>query len=78
MCVVIMMHLAHYIQVADLLVARPNVAAHLRRVHRHLLVDEFQDTNAVQRRVMDALCLHAGSGRVTVVVRRCRLTPPSG
>ena len=40
--------------------------AALRASHTHLLVDEFQDTNALQLRLLELLC-PAESGRITVV-----------
>ena len=43
------------------------MAERLRTRHRYLLVDEYQDTNAVQQRLVDCLVLGGRSGRLTVV-----------
>jgi len=49
----------------DLLEARPDVAAELRDRYREILVDEYQDTNAAQERVIQHL---AGTGERLAVV----------
>jgi DNA helicase-2/ATP-dependent DNA helicase PcrA len=44
---------------ADLLDEHPDVAEAYGRRFRHILVDEFQDTNAVQFSIVRQLCAHA-------------------
>ena len=39
----------------DLMEKAPDVAEHYRRRFRHTLVDEYQDTNVVQARIVDAM-----------------------
>ncbi|MBN2129455.1 MAG: ATP-dependent helicase [Sedimentisphaerales bacterium] len=41
--------------VVELLQARPQIAQHIRTIYRHVCVDEFQDTNHAQYRVLTAL-----------------------
>lgn len=40
----------------ELFTTRPNVLARVRNRYRYLLVDEFQDTNPMQSRLLDLLC----------------------
>jgi len=42
----------------------PVIAAEIRGLYDHVLVDEYQDTNPLQSRILRALCT---SGRITVV-----------
>lgn len=42
----------------------PAIAEQIRALHDHVLVDEYQDTNPLQSRILRALCPH---GRITVV-----------
>ncbi len=49
----------------DLLTAKPEVVAELRDRYRAILVDEYQDTNAVQERLLELL---AGDGSYLTVV----------
>lgn len=42
----------------------PAIAAQIRALYEHVLVDEYQDTNPLQSRILRALCPH---GRITVV-----------
>jgi len=42
----------------------PVIAAEIRGLYDHVLVDEYQDTNPLQSRILRALCTH---GRITVV-----------
>ena len=60
----------------DLLQAFPDVAEHYRRRFRHVLVDEYQDTNHAQyvlvRELVGARSARRASGRLTAPARRCR------
>lgn len=49
---------------ALLLEQAPPIAEQIRRLHDHVLVDEYQDTNPLQSRILRALCTN---GRITVV-----------
>lgn len=49
---------------ALLLEQAPTIAQHIRDQYEHVLVDEYQDTNPLQSRILRALCTH---GRITVV-----------
>lgn len=49
----------------DLLLARPEVAAEYQNRFRHILVDEYQDTNALQAAIVKTLA--AGYGNVMAV-----------
>jgi DNA helicase-2/ATP-dependent DNA helicase PcrA len=42
----------------------PVIAAQIRALYEHVLVDEYQDTNPLQSRILRGLCTH---GRITVV-----------
>ena len=42
----------------------PVLSAQIRALYEHVLVDEYQDTNPLQSRILRALCTH---GRLTVV-----------
>ncbi len=42
----------------------PVIASEMRALYDHVLVDEYQDTNPLQSRILRALCTH---GRITVV-----------
>lgn len=42
----------------------PTIAAQIRELYEHVLVDEYQDTNPLQSRILRGLCSH---GRITVV-----------
>ena len=46
-----------------LLQAFPNVAEHYHRQFRHVMVDEYQDTNTAQYQLVRELVGHAGGGR---------------
>lgn len=41
--------------VTDLLKAKPEIARHVHTVYKHICVDEFQDTNLAQYRVLEAI-----------------------
>ncbi len=49
---------------ALLLEQAPAIATQIRALHEHVLVDEYQDTNPLQSRILRALC---PDGRITVV-----------
>ena len=49
---------------ALLLEQAPPIAEQIRALYDHVLVDEYQDTNPLQSRILRALCTH---GRITVV-----------
>jgi DNA helicase-2/ATP-dependent DNA helicase PcrA len=49
---------------ALLLEQAPPIAAQIRALYDHVLVDEYQDTNPLQSRILRALCT---AGRITVV-----------
>lgn len=49
---------------ALLLEQAPSLAQQIRDLYEHVLVDEYQDTNPLQSRILRALCPH---GRITVV-----------
>ncbi len=49
---------------ALLLELDPAISAQIRALYDHVLVDEYQDTNPLQSRILRALCV---SGRITVV-----------
>ncbi len=49
---------------ALLLEQAPSIAAQIRGLYEHVLVDEYQDTNPLQSRILRALC---PNGRITVV-----------
>lgn len=49
---------------ALLLEQAPSIAAQMRALYDHVLVDEYQDTNPLQARILRGLC---SSGRITVV-----------
>ena len=49
---------------ALLLEQAPSIATEIRGLYDHVLVDEYQDTNPLQSRILRALCTH---GRLTVV-----------
>ena len=49
---------------ALLLEQAPAIAEQIRRLYDHVLVDEYQDTNPLQSRILRALCTN---GRITVV-----------
>jgi exodeoxyribonuclease-5 len=58
-----------------LLATRPEVRAALARRHRHLLVDEFQDTDAEQTEVFWRLCGEPPEGRPDAPWREWRIRP---
>lgn len=49
---------------ALLLEQAPTIAEQIRALYEHVLVDEYQDTNPLQSRILRGLCSH---GRITVV-----------
>ena len=49
---------------ALLLERAPTIAEQIRALYEHVLVDEYQDTNPLQSRILRGLCSH---GRITVV-----------
>jgi DNA helicase-2/ATP-dependent DNA helicase PcrA len=49
------------VHVADILEKHPEIARAFGTKYPHMLVDEFQDTNAVQFAIVDALSTHAAS-----------------
>ncbi|OYD08873.1 UvrD-helicase domain-containing protein [Paludifilum halophilum] len=48
----------------QLLENHPDVRRRLNRHIRYLMVDEYQDTNEAQKRLIDQLCIGPGGGRV--------------
>lgn len=54
----------HY-QVIELLKKRPNILKHLQNTYKYILVDEYQDTNIAQNKIVDLL---AGKEKNIMVV----------
>jgi DNA helicase II / ATP-dependent DNA helicase PcrA len=45
-----------HFKVIELFQKRPNVLRHIQDTYRYVLVDEYQDTNIAQNRIVDQLC----------------------
>lgn len=54
----------------ELLQDHSEVCAHLRSEHRYILVDEYQDTNTLQGKILE--CLAGENGNLTVVGDDCQ------
>jgi superfamily I DNA/RNA helicase len=55
------------LKVRDMLKTHPHVAQSLQRRHPYVIIDEFQDTNAVQLEILNAIAPAGSSPSLTVV-----------